>query len=383
MKSNSFSFICACLHWVFLGLFLGTEINVAAQTVQKTADESSPLAVLYRRWGHPDGEAGLSQGVSAAYIARVGDILMMVGGCNFPDQPAAEGGKKRFYRGVYAAQVGERGSLRWRCIGQLPQASAYGVAVADGESMLCAGGQSEHGAHTTVFRLTPIADSLCIEHLPDLPIPMDNMAGALVGRKWIVAGGMQNGVPGKCAFSLDLDHPEQAWTQLPDFPGRPRVQPVAAAWGSSFALWGGFSPKTVHDTATVATEGLCYDFIHRRWSSLPPPLDLEGRPLAAAGAAAINLTDGSVLLLGGVNTDVFLRALNHPTPDYLRHPNAWYRFNPLILRFAHHRWTVIAQSERTARAGSALTSEPKRLWILGGELRPGVRTPEIYEGYLN
>ena len=53
----------------------------------------------------PDGENGYEQGVSAAYAGILNDKLILAGGCNFPDVRAAEGGKKRFYKGVYVADI--------------------------------------------------------------------------------------------------------------------------------------------------------------------------------------------------------------------------------------------------------------------------------------
>ena len=42
----------------------------------------------------PEAENGYSLGVSACYAATSNGCLLLAGGCNFPDIPAAEGGKK-------------------------------------------------------------------------------------------------------------------------------------------------------------------------------------------------------------------------------------------------------------------------------------------------
>ena len=59
----------------------------------------------------PAYEQGFEQGVSACYAAEYNDTLYIAGGCNFPDQPAAEGGSKRYYKGIYKAAIGD--TLTW------------------------------------------------------------------------------------------------------------------------------------------------------------------------------------------------------------------------------------------------------------------------------
>ena len=40
---------------------------------------------------------GTGEGVSAPFAGMLGDILVVAGGCNFPDKPAAGGGIKKYY----------------------------------------------------------------------------------------------------------------------------------------------------------------------------------------------------------------------------------------------------------------------------------------------
>ena len=53
--------------------------------------------------GFPDGESGYALGVSGCYAGKLGDFLLMAGGCNFPDKPVSEGGIKHYYKGIYIA----------------------------------------------------------------------------------------------------------------------------------------------------------------------------------------------------------------------------------------------------------------------------------------
>lgn len=125
--------------------------------------------------GFPSQEEGMENGVSACYAGALGDKLIMAGGCNFPDVPASDGGKKKFYKGIYAADITADSVLNWRKVGELPLASAYGVAAAYNDRLICAGGTDGTRSLTDVFsiRLKEDGSSAIIDSLPSLPKPLD------------------------------------------------------------------------------------------------------------------------------------------------------------------------------------------------------------------
>ena len=71
---------------------------------------------------------------------------------------------------------------------------------------------------------------------------------------------------------------------------------------------------------SLAMDGCVYDEATDEWQVVEGPKDDMGQPLFVGGGAAINLCSDQLLVMGGVNKDVFLSAVNHPQPDYLSHP---------------------------------------------------------------
>lgn len=65
--------------------------------------------------------------------------------------------------------------------------------------------------------------------------------------------------------------------------------------------------------------------------------------------------------------------------DYLLQPVAWYRFNGRLMAYNTRRnhWEEWEESACLARAGAALLGKGQQLFIVGGELKPGIRTAEI------
>ena len=66
------------------------------------------------------------QGVAAPFAGTFGNKLLVAGGCNFPDTPAAEGGQKRFYADIYSLSADDKS---WTRVGQLPRALAASAST--------------------------------------------------------------------------------------------------------------------------------------------------------------------------------------------------------------------------------------------------------------
>ena len=352
-------------------------VLIALFTTYTMAQNSNSIQ---RLGGFPTEEQGFDKGVSACYCGVINGYLYIAGGCNFPDKPVAEGGKKRFYKAIYTAKLNAEGNrLEWKTVGQMPQPAAYGVSVTYENSLIFVGGNNETGGLTTAIRLRPTATGMQQESLPSLPHALDNMAGAVVGHILYVVGGNCEGVATQKVWSLDLKNTaKQGWKEEPSIPGIARVQPIAAALaGGLLGVWGGFAPKTDSKVAQLAMNGASYNAGCGTWTALPVPTDALGEEVFTGGATAIATPQKGVVVVGGVNKDVFLAAINKLPEGYLLHEPEWYRFNNRVLCYRDGAWTQLLQHPSVARAGCALAYWDGWVYVVGGELKPGIRTPEI------
>ena len=323
--------------------------------IESNAEEQFSVRRVY---GFPAGERGIEQGVSACFAGAIGHRLLMAGGCNFPEVPAADGGKKRFYRGIYAARLVKDDSLNWKKVGELPTETAYGVSVTLENGVVCIGGCNASGALRTVVHIRMENEKAVIDAWPELPCTMDNMTGCRVGRYIYVGGGNCDGIPGSQVLRLDLQNVKHGWVHCTAFPGNPRTDKAPA---------------------TLPLEGCAITTDDGTWSQEPIPTDKTGAPIFLGGAASVGLPTGETLVVGGVHRDIFLQALNNPQPDYLRHPAEWYCFNPDILLYDYGEWRLVGRSQVTARAGAALVWFENAVYLIGGELKPGIRSPHIFK----
>lgn len=299
-----------------------------------------------------------AQGVAGAFITQTEREIIVAGGALFPEKGPADGGKKRFYDTIWSLDSANPAAWNVRAE-TLPVPAAYGVSL--GERRI--GGENADGKLAT----------------GNLPGTLDNAAGA--GN--FIAGGNFDGKPENKAFSRRAG--TQEWLALPDFPGTPRVQPVAGILktprGNAFALVGGFYFDAAAKKATLDRAGVIYFPETKTWEPLPPlPEDVS--EAALVGACAVADGRGGMLIFGGVNAKIFKDALENPAPDYLRHDPAWYKFNADVLRLSfdadgNAHWEKLATVPATARAGaSAIRSADGSIYFICGELKPGFRSPD-------
>lgn len=334
----------------------------------------------------PDSEEGIASGVSAAFAGTVGGKVIKAGGCNFPVNPMAPGSVKKFYQYIYALEQQPDGSIVSKKIGSLPQPVAYGASATTPAGLVAIGGTTATEALAGAMLITLDSDgNAVVSELPSLPATVDNMSAAYLDGKVYVAGGNVNGVPSNNLYVLDLDKQADGWKALKPFPGNPRVQPVLAAskdakGKSRLYMWGGFAGKGEGREASLNTDGLSFDPASGKWSELPAPVDTKGQPLSTGGGVAVTLPDGRIVVTGGVNKDIFLEALRNQAPDYLSHPIEWYRFNDLVSVFDPRTstWSIGGTDSEIARAGAAAALTPQgEVWLIGGELKPRIRTPKV------
>lgn len=341
--------------------------------------------------GYPDGE-GYCQGVSAAFAGFHNGMIVVAGGCNFPDRSAAEGGAKRYYSDIYVARPTRGALLEWHRAGSLPVEAAYGVSIQTTDGIVCAGGMNATGSLSSVWRLSWRDNAVVVEQLPSLPAKVDNASGCAADGKLFIAGGNVDGLPSTALFGADR---KLRWHRLSDFPAPPRTQPVcfAAVDGSgrsSLFVAGGFAPAFGGSAPTLSTDMIRYDLRKKRWSEAADP------QISFGGGVAVALA-GVAVVAGGVDRNIFLEALQRSfdlsvatdsalrdslsaqSHRYMRHERHWYRFNDRLMIYRPDRceWVVAGRSDRLSRAGASAVATPFGIYIMGGESKPGIRTTSI------
>lgn len=320
----------------------------------------------------------ITKGVSAPFAGFIGDWLIVAGGCNFPDTPAAEGGKKTYYREIYAYNTDDP-EAQWVRQTDLPFAVAYGASVETPDGLVCIGGMNADSLITSVVRIeqTEKPDSFALNMLPALPTPIDNGAATRTGNRIYLTGGNQKDGEQKL-YALSPAE-EYCWTELSEYPGQKRIQPTLLSdGGNGLYLCGGYTVK--NDTCLLAEELLRYDTHDQIWTvESRLPADQHGAPRCFVGGSGTTYKE-QLILTGGVDYQIFKNAIEGRAPaDYMKKAPEWYRFNSDLLLYDTntHEWKTVNGPKGMARAGGILLHKENTLYMVCGETKPGIRSNRI------
>jgi N-acetylneuraminate epimerase len=309
-------------------------------------------------------------GYAGAFAGVVGHQLVAGGGANFPDGVMPwDGGKKVWHDTLYALDltIPEAG---WEIIGQLPKPNAYGVSLNSCDGVLLIGGGNAHHHFREVWRLTLAGEGKPVFHkLPPLPVALAQMSGACVGRRIHLCGGIETPDAAEATnghWMLDLDALDKAWQKLPELPGAGRILATAAALDGDFYLLGGCS--LAPDAAGKPIRSLLNDawkFSAGRWSriaDLPHVLVASGSPAPVAG--------DSILLVSG----------DDGSQAGVASPADHAGFSKQVLRYdvTEDRWSCAGELAVPPPVTVAVTSWENAFIFFNGEVKPGVRTPQVF-----
>ena len=322
----------------------------------------------------------IPHGVSAPFAGVINDWMIVAGGCNFPDIPAAKGGKKVYYSEIYAINMKEK-SKGWKLLGQLPQNMAYGATVLIGDDMCLIGGENENGKLNSAYKISMDCEAgkVHIETLPSLPECITNLSGTAIGNDIYITGGMTE-TDRNSLYRMSALSPDK-WEKLTSYPGNKRIQSILLSNGKNeLYLIGGFQSPSKKKEAVLSDDILCYNVDKRSWKRLIDlPLDENGEKRCLVGGSGIVHND-MLILTGGVNYTIFKNAINGKAPEgYLEKPVEWYKFNDDVLFFnlKERTWNVVNEVDGAAKAGGVLLMYEDCLYMICGETKPGIRTNKI------
>ena len=336
----------------------------------------------------PAGE--MERAVSGHFAGMVNGELKTWGGCNFPDVPCADGGKKVFYPKAYGASV------------TVPEGTVY----IGGEGPLPAPPLGEcHYGDECFLELEYSPKGGAKRGLPALPKPLSNFVACYGAGRIFVAGGQSNGEPNFDVYALDWPNGKE-WHSLTPIPSpvgegdlKGRLQPCMAVQnapeGKALYIMGGYSltpnPSPVGEgnlksKGVVYTRGLKLNLKTLEWSETAPAIEKalpqrgSGEGAALVGSCCATSGYSHILFFGGVDYDIFLSAIQGKQDSmYLRHEPAWYKFRQdvLVYHTITDSWAILPGDSALARAGAALTPWEGGWFYSGGETMPGIRSNKI------
>jgi cyclically-permuted mutarotase family protein len=336
-------------------------------------------------------------GIAGPIAGFHNDIMIVAGGSNFPGSMPWLGGKKAYYNDLFSFKKIGDSLISTTLVQRLPYKVAYSANCSTSEGIVCVGGENEDGIINKVLLIqcNESNGEVNFRQLPDLPIAVSNASLANFGDVVYLIGGESTPAVSNNFFSLDLKNTKQGWKQLPSMPmAISHAVATIQSNGNNECLYVmGGRRKNIHGVSDLFSNVFEFDMQANVWKQKTP------LPYPLSAGTGISAGNHQILLFGGDRGETFHKAeliidsINHTQDSMLKaaliqektvvqssHPG----FDKTILVYdtQQDKWSSISMIPFECPVTTTAVRWKDRVYIPGGEIRAGVRTPHILEGIL-
>ncbi|MBS5036911.1 MAG: cyclically-permuted mutarotase family protein [Fusobacterium sp.] len=354
-----------------------------------SSDIRKPQADIKTVWecaGELPAQKGYEKNIGTAgilYGLLEERYIVTGGGANFPHKSVLEGGAKQMYSDLWLIDTKSENKIIEHI--NLPVEIGYGASVTTEKGIYYIGGSSNQQADDDILFLTLDENkNLKYEKIGELPFTFQSGAAVEYNGKLYIVGGKQNGTPSNKVYEYNLTN--KVIKELPSVPaGRGRTQSVAQILNDSLYVFSG------GDT-TAYTDGYKYNFETGKWEEISP-VRVNGKEISLLGAASVKLNKKEMLVIGGFNKEIYDDAVKKlgtlRGQELLKFKASYFGADPddfrwnrdiLIYNSETNSWRSIGEIPFNAPCGEGLVIVKNKIYSINGEIKPGVRTPRIYQG---
>lgn len=336
-------------------------------------------------------------GLAGPVVGINNDILVIGGGANFPRGMPWDGGKKEYHSKIYAFRKAQDSLINIQQNIHLPYKLAYSANCSSDKGIVVAGGENGHGPLKTVLLLgwDKTRQQVVISHLPDLPQALTDGAIAVDNDIIYFAGGIGTDSVSNHFYALSLKDTAAGWQILPSLP-----EPVShtvlyvQSNGEDTCAYLVGGRKEIRDSVSnLYNEVYQFDLKTKHWSqktSLPYPLSAQ---------TGVSWGDSSLLVFSGDEgrtfheTEALLMKISREKnqmkkkllieeKNNLQKNHPGYNGNVLLYNTHADEWTKTDSIPFPGQVTTTAIKWNNEIIIPCGEIRAGVRTPDIIAGKL-
>jgi len=340
------------------------------------------------------GFAGSINGIS-------NDALIVAGGANFPDKMPWEGGKKYYSDQIYVLEkIGNEYTWNNKVNKRLPKPIAYCGSTSTDYGIVYAGGENDEGLSDKVIILSwnESIKEVDIKDLPQLPLALVNVGLTQIKNVVYAIGGDGLKNSSNIFLRLDLNRGNLIWEQLPDLPIA-LANTVAVAQSSLdgmqvYAIGG--RTKTNSGISTLHNTVFAFNPNTNKWK-LCAPISNGVDIIKLAAGAGLAVGENNIILAGGDDGIVFnqiegylgkaakadseeerLDLINAKNQLIFNHQGFFKEV--LIYDTFKDLWTRMGELPYLAQVTTTATKWNNNMVLSTGEIKPGLRTPNIIIG---
>ena len=344
--------------------------------------------INWKSAGFLPAQTGFERNIGTAgvlYGSLENKYIVVGGGANFPYENGVLGGKRETYSDIYLLED-KNGKLEVVEHTNWINKIGYGASVTTTNGIYYIGGSTEPTADDDILYITLKDNKLNIEHIGDLPFTLQNAVAVYDNNKLYILAGKQNGVATNKVYSYDLNTKEVK--ELASIPNEAtRTQPVAQLLSVSIYLFSG-GDKIAY------TDGYKYDILNNTWHKVSDvQLTDENEGISLLGAVSIKLNEAEMMVVGGFNKAVYDDAVSNLSTlkdtaladfraEYFARTPEAFNWNKKVLVYNadFDSWKSYGEVPFAAPCGEGLVYLNGKVYSINGEIKPGVRTNEMYVG---
>src|SRR6185312_6420233 len=284
----------------------------------------------------------------------------------------------------------------------LPEPIAYCGNTSTDSGIVYVGGENENGISDKAFiiKRNSAKNEIDIRPLPNLPVALTNVALTHIGNIVYAAGGDEERNSSKSFFSLDLNKKNPQWETLPDLPialANATLIAQSGSGGENIYLIGGRT-KTTSGISDLHHTAFAFDVKKNEWKKCADISD--GKNISNLSAAAgVAIDKNYILMIGGDNGKTFhkietyisqiAKANSKEEKEKLTseknalniHHKGFYK-GLLLYDTKRNKWTNIGDFPFPAQVTTTALKWGNDIVISNGEIKPGVRTPNVVIGFV-
>ncbi len=354
-----------------------------------TKPESKPVLQWSEYAVLPDTGNRPSLGYAGPVTGIISNMLVIAGGANFPDDMPWEGGKKQYYNEAYITAIDASFPSFQKFT--LPYKAAYSANCSTVQGIVCAGGENEQGPLNKVLLLQWINDQLQVTPLPYLPEAITNAAAVAIGSKVFVAGGETPSAALAGLHVLDLADTSKGWQPLKNIPHAVSHTVLVATKDGKHIYLSGGRKKNSNGVSDLYNKVYEYDVADNRWTEKAP------LPYALSAGTSTIVNDHYIAMFGGDKgatfhqTEVLISNIKNETDSVKKqqlvaekiklqsgHPG--FSNEIWLYDIKNDSWTTGGNIPFAVPVTTTAVKKENRIWIPSGEIKAGVRTPQILSG---
>ncbi|KQM69281.1 hypothetical protein ASE74_04510 [Pedobacter sp. Leaf216] len=334
----------------------------------------------------------VAKGLAGAISGSDHNILLVAGGTNFPYEMPWNGGKKKYYDDVFLYRKTKSGLLLVSAEHalKLPFKLAYSAVCSTTYGIVAAGGENENGLNKKVLILNMRGDELQVDFLPDLPSGVTNASLTVLGDVIYLAGGeLANGASDQF-LKLDLQKQQEGWKKMINLPHAVSHTILLNPENTHEIFLVGGRKSNYGDKSTIYRNVYAFDLESETWAAK------ASLPYTLSAASGITIAKDLFVFSGDLG-ETFHRAekliaamekeqdpvkkerLNQQKIKVqFNHPG----FSRSVLKYNYEKntWSTLKASMPYGTVTTHAVLFDDEIIIVGGEIKAGVRTPNILIG---